>query len=300
MEGDQSKFLCGNGQWVTVSAGGSSLGFLPIVRQLAVTDWVQSGQQYVCTITDQAITNLMVVSSLAFDDAVNIPATIYDSVDGANHAVILTTSTAPLAQVTAYIGLTADGSTVMEDVSELTTPFIGATSTTDGREGLVPKPFIADRGKFLKANGEWENAQASEIVYGSTNVGAALTSQSDQIVALGPYNGLDSSSTTKALSAAQGKAINDLFIVQLTGSGNDIKSALISAAESIFQSIDSYPQYKMCFGMIVWSGYDYLPAMLLKTSNSAVRIFVFYSDHLYSIVSSINGTQVYNSTLTQM
>ena len=133
-----------------------------------------------------------------------------------------------------------------------------------------------------------------------TNCVSAINEVSDQIVALGPYNGLDSSSTTKALSAAQGKAINDLFIVQLTGSGNDIKSALISAAESIFQSIDSYPQYKMCFGMIVWSGYDYLPAMLLKTSNSAVRIFVFYSDHLYSIVSSINGTQVYNSTLTQM
>ena len=34
--------------------------------------------------------------------------------------------------------------------------FIGATSTVDGSSGLVKKPTINDRNKFLKGNGNWE------------------------------------------------------------------------------------------------------------------------------------------------
>ena len=64
----------------------------------------------------------------------------------------------------------------------------------------------------------------SQVVSGQTTVEGALTdidsrvnSQSRQIDDLGPYNGLDSDSTTAALSAAQGKALNDGKINKISG-----------------------------------------------------------------------------------
>jgi microcystin-dependent protein len=41
------------------------------------------------------------------------------------------------------------------DDDTLYTNFVGATYISDGVEGLVPKPLIADRDKFLQANGQW-------------------------------------------------------------------------------------------------------------------------------------------------
>ena len=163
--GDNLKFLRGDGNWIQISAEGSSLGFLPIVQQIATTnwEWSQSEQKYVCTIYNEAITDEMVVSSLAFDDAVNIRATVYEgTADGTTHTITLKTDTVPDATVTAYIGLTADGTTVMEDVSELTTPFIGATSSTDGREGLVPQPLEGEQNLFLCADGDWKTPPGSK------------------------------------------------------------------------------------------------------------------------------------------
>ena len=40
-----------------------------------------------------------------------------------------------------------------EDFDDLT--FTGATASTDGVAGMVPKPVIAERNKFLKADGTW-------------------------------------------------------------------------------------------------------------------------------------------------
>ena len=42
--------------------------------------------------------------------------------------------------------------------------FTGATSGADGAAGLVPKPLIADKDKFLKGDGTWETVQTNALV----------------------------------------------------------------------------------------------------------------------------------------
>jgi phage minor structural protein, N-terminal region len=47
-----------------------------------------------------------------------------------------------------------DGLWLIDD-NNLYLPFIGATTSTDGEDGLVPAPLIADKDKFLKGDGTW-------------------------------------------------------------------------------------------------------------------------------------------------
>ena len=42
-----------------------------------------------------------------------------------------------------------------DDYESATSAFVGATSSTDGVAGIVPKPLIADKDKFLKGDGTW-------------------------------------------------------------------------------------------------------------------------------------------------
>ena len=56
---------------------------------------------------------------------------------------------------------------------------------------------------------------ANNIGDGLQNLARTVGEQSDQIDALGPYNGLDSNSTTAALSAAMGKSLNNSKIPYL-------------------------------------------------------------------------------------
>lgn len=48
-----------------------------------------------------------------------------------------------------------------DDYETTTTAFVGATSESDGVAGIVPKPLINDRNKFLKGDGTW--AEASNV-----------------------------------------------------------------------------------------------------------------------------------------
>lgn len=42
-----------------------------------------------------------------------------------------------------------------EEIHGAANPMTGATETEDGKTGLVPKPYIADRERFLKGDGSW-------------------------------------------------------------------------------------------------------------------------------------------------
>ena len=48
--------------------------------------------------------------------------------------------------------------------------FVGATSSTDGSNGLVPQPLVADKDKFLKGDGTWGTPSGSGggVLYGTT------------------------------------------------------------------------------------------------------------------------------------
>lgn len=56
------------------------------------------------------------------------------------------------------------------------TDFTGATSQADGAKGLVPKPFISDKDKYLKGDGSWDDIEALPL--GGTT-GQALVKRSN-------------------------------------------------------------------------------------------------------------------------
>ena len=69
-------------------------------------------------------------------------------------------------------------------LSRLTNDVVGATSNLDGSSGIVPKPMIADKDKFLKGDGTWADVPAE--LSGLTDV--SLTSPTDgQLLR---YNGI--------------------------------------------------------------------------------------------------------------
>lgn len=42
--------------------------------------------------------------------------------------------------------------------------FVGATEIADGSAGLVPAPVIADRQKFLRADGTWSEVASDDLI----------------------------------------------------------------------------------------------------------------------------------------
>ena len=64
----------------------------------------------------------------------------------------------------APIKIYADGRTEGIVSKNESSDFVGATAITDGDNGLVPKPFINDKDKFLKGDGTW----GQEALFGNT------------------------------------------------------------------------------------------------------------------------------------
>ena len=69
------------------------------------------------------------------------------------------------------------------------TNFIGTDGTTAGEAGLVPAPAIADAGKFLKADGTWDNAGSSvNVVQTIGNSTTDVMSQNATMKIIFPLN----------------------------------------------------------------------------------------------------------------
>lgn len=51
----------------------------------------------------------------------------------------------------------------LEQIKAFLNPFKGATSSSNGRKGIVPAPKVNDRNKFLKGNGSWSDVDFSSI-----------------------------------------------------------------------------------------------------------------------------------------
>lgn len=63
-----------------------------------------------------------------------------------------------------------DGTSVVtDDIANINT-MTGATSSTDGAKGLVPQPTIADKEKYLRGDGTWQDAQGASAVSDLTDV----------------------------------------------------------------------------------------------------------------------------------
>lgn len=63
-----------------------------------------------------------------------------------------------------------DGSeSSVEDKDTTYTDFVGATSESDGEDGLVPKPLVSDKDKYLKGDGTFNNPPDTKNTAGSTD-----------------------------------------------------------------------------------------------------------------------------------
>lgn len=57
---------------------------------------------------------------------------------------------------------------ITDDYSNPLYAFTGATSSTDGAAGIVPKPLAGDQNKYLKGDGTWGNPGTTTTVYTQT------------------------------------------------------------------------------------------------------------------------------------
>lgn len=95
------------------------------------------------------------------------------SVNGKVGRVILTTSDLENDSdyVTASYVAEAIGTEMAERKAadeELAKPMVGATSSTDGKSGMVPKPLAGDEEKVLMGNGTWGDASTQTIFYANS------------------------------------------------------------------------------------------------------------------------------------
>ena len=67
------------------------------------------------------------------------------------------------------ITIAQDGKTISATDTTYST-FNGASASTDGSTGLVPKPFIADKDKYLRGDGTWQTIQATPALNDLTDV----------------------------------------------------------------------------------------------------------------------------------
>lgn len=76
-----------------------------------------------------------------------------------------------------YVGgetYTAGSGIEINSNNEISAPVMtGATADADGASGIVPKPFIADKEKFLRGDGVWAEVKGGAMVYYGTNAPSA-------------------------------------------------------------------------------------------------------------------------------
>ena len=124
---DKDKYLKGDGTWAAVQGGG--------------------GSSTLAGLTDVDLNNLADGQLIRYD-SVNAKW-----VNAGVDATPTQNSTNPVTSGGVY--------------SALPSTMTGATAGTDGAGGLVPKPFIADKDKFLKGDGTWGNADVNTNFVGT-------------------------------------------------------------------------------------------------------------------------------------
>lgn len=120
-----------------------------------------------------------------------------------------------------------------------------------------------------------------------------VSNQSRQIDDLGPYNGLDSNSTIAALSAAQGKALNQKITDLDNLSKNLISYEAVTTIDFINKILDyvmSQNQRTMTFSTI-WIGKYIAIVISTKTSNTRclIKIIPQSGNDSYEYTATYNG-----------
>lgn len=91
-----------------------------------------------------------------------------------------------------YNGVTMDNTTNIPEVKTYS-DFVGTDGTSTGAAGLVPAPATTDAGKFLKADGTWEEAGGSSYTAGNginitNDVISAINTGQTRVLTTADYN----------------------------------------------------------------------------------------------------------------
>lgn len=106
-----------------------------------------------------------------------------------------------------------DGQLVEFSFPVVVTPFKGATTTAEGKQGSVPAPKVTDKDKFLKGDGTWESPA-------NTQYGEATTTQSGLI---------SSKDKTKLNGIAEGANKTIVDVALNNSSVNPVQNKIVKA-----------------------------------------------------------------------
>ena len=106
-----------------------------------------------------------------------------------------------------------DGQLVEFSFPVVVTPFKGATTTAEGKQGSVPAPKVTDKDKFLKGDGTWESPA-------NTQYGEATTTQSGL---------MSSKDKTKLNSIAEGANKTVVDTALNASSVNPVQNKIVKA-----------------------------------------------------------------------
>lgn len=203
--GDEGKFLQGDGTWATVQAGAavteyylsSDLGSTTVGAPFVI----YTDDAMTTAVTQQDFFNSVVAGNVrlvyetgSFSEVYDVSISVDNAADYGDNdepfysAVNLSekecwdidwpaSSLYPSLQASSYrfqpeltagTNITITGSTISATDTTYS-DFTGATGSADGAAGLVPKPLIADTGKFLKGDGTW-GTPADTTYTAGTNV----------------------------------------------------------------------------------------------------------------------------------
>lgn len=141
--GDQGKFLCGNGTWATPASGG---GGDPVILYGTLFQDSVAAHVHRFSLTAAQMATLVSTGSLT---------TTSETSSGHTHTVSINYSAANRFQVSSSID---SGHLHQGGMNTVANDFGGASSSSNGSPGYVPKPFIGDQTLFLRGDGQWAAA----------------------------------------------------------------------------------------------------------------------------------------------
>ena len=135
-------------------------------------------------------------------------------------------------------------------------PFVGATNSKDGIQGLVPQPKVANREGFLYGGGGWKNLDASDVKTGVFNLARIPAAAMERLVPV------DDEEERFALTTATVQ--NGDTVLQ-----SDTKIMYRVVDQNELDNSSGYVEYQAARASIVpWSGITGTPATFTPSAHT--------------------------------